>query len=116
MPSTATSKQSSTTRGALDRRRTEILEKAIHLFAAHCYDGTDTQLLANELQVGKGTLYRYFEKRRSCSSRPWTTLLTKMRAMIDAAAETVNDPLRKSERACWPTSRFTPSIRITLKC
>ncbi|MGA2259581.1 MAG: helix-turn-helix domain-containing protein, partial [Thermoguttaceae bacterium] len=42
------------------RRQEEILEKAVLLFAAHGYADTDTQFLANQLQVGKGTLYRYF--------------------------------------------------------
>jgi AcrR family transcriptional regulator len=42
------------------RRREEILEKVVLLFAAHGYADTDTQFLADQLQVGKGTLYRYF--------------------------------------------------------
>ena len=47
----------------LCRRREEILAAAIHLFAVHGYAGTDTQLLADKLQVGKGTLYRYFQSK-----------------------------------------------------
>ncbi len=39
-----------------DRRHEEILLAAVHLFAEHGYAGTDTQLLADRLQVGKGTL------------------------------------------------------------
>ncbi len=96
MPSTATSKQSSTTRAeAFDRRRTEILEKAIQLFAARCYGGTDTQLLADELQVGKGTLYRYFENKEELFLAAVAYILAKMRETIDAATETVADPLEK---------------------
>lgn len=45
------------------RRQEEILEKAILLFAAHGYADTDTQFLADQLQVGKGTLYRYFRSK-----------------------------------------------------
>ena len=45
---------------AYSRRQEEILEKAVHLFAAHGYADTDTQFLADRLQMGKGTLYRYF--------------------------------------------------------
>jgi len=41
-------------------RREEILDAAARLFARHGYPETDTQLLADELGVGKGTLYRYF--------------------------------------------------------
>ena len=43
-----------------DRRREEILDAAVKLFARHGFTETDTQILANKLQVGKGTLYRYF--------------------------------------------------------
>ena len=51
------------------RRREEILEKAIKLFAKHGYGGTDTQQLADELRVGKGTLYRYFPSKEQALSR-----------------------------------------------
>ncbi len=47
-------------RAAYSQRQEEILEKAMLLFAAHGYADTDTQFLADQLQVGKGTLYRYF--------------------------------------------------------
>ena len=45
------------------RRKEEILEKAVAVFAAHGYADTDTQYLADQLQVGKGTLYRYFRSK-----------------------------------------------------
>lgn len=48
---------------AYSRRQEEILEKAVHLFAAHGYADTDTQFLADRLQMGKGTLYRYFRSK-----------------------------------------------------
>src|SRR5262249_57454593 len=47
-----------------ERRREEILEAAARLFAEHGYSETDTQGLADLLQVGKGTLYRYFRTKR----------------------------------------------------
>jgi AcrR family transcriptional regulator len=42
------------------RRRDEILERAATFFSEHGYPNADMQSLANELNVGKGTLYRYF--------------------------------------------------------
>ena len=96
MASTLSSKQSSGTRTAtFDRRRAEILEKAIQLFAAHCYAGTDTQLLADELQVGKGTLYRYFQNKEELFLAAVDHILIKMRANIDAAALAKTDPLEQ---------------------
>ena len=46
--------------GLQARRTEEILAAAARLFARLGYTDTDTQALADELQVGKGTLYRYF--------------------------------------------------------
>jgi AcrR family transcriptional regulator len=45
------------------RRQCEIVAKAIELFARHGYADTDTQLLADQLGIGKGTLYRYFSSK-----------------------------------------------------
>jgi len=42
------------------RRQDEILESAARFFSEHGYQNADMQSLANELNVGKGTLYRYF--------------------------------------------------------
>src|SRR5439155_19350968 len=55
-------------RAADDTLRTsrcaQILDAAVKLFAKHGYTDADTQLLADELGVGKGTLYRYFPSKR----------------------------------------------------
>jgi len=48
---------------AHSRRQEEILEKVVRLFAEYGYADTDTQFLADQLQVGKGTLYRYFRSK-----------------------------------------------------
>jgi AcrR family transcriptional regulator len=79
----------------LCRRRTEILEKAIPLFATHCYAGTDTQLLADELQVGKGTLYRYFENKEELFRAAVDHILEKMHERIDSAVAEIADPLEQ---------------------
>ncbi len=50
--------------GRVESRREEILEAATRLFAALGYDNADTQRLADNLDVGKGTLYRYFPSKR----------------------------------------------------
>ena len=44
----------------LTRRREEILETAARLFAERGFPGTDLQVGADVLGIGKGTLYRYF--------------------------------------------------------
>ena len=63
------------TDGTLRANRTEqILDAAARLFAKHGFADADTQLLADELGVGKGTIYRYFPSKKEslpgrCGSR-----------------------------------------------
>lgn len=66
-------------------RREEILEAATRLFAAHGYADTDTQLLADELHVGKGTLYRYFPSKRELFLAAADRSMRKLCEHIDAS-------------------------------
>jgi len=79
----------------LCRRREEILTAAIHLFAEHGYAGTDTQLLADKLQVGKGTLYRYFQSKEELFLAAVDSILRQMHDRIDACQTTIPDPLEQ---------------------
>lgn len=47
------------------RRREEILAEATALFANRGYSGTDLQMVADRLKVGKGTIYRYFPSKQA---------------------------------------------------
>jgi len=51
--------------GLEDRRREEILVAATSEFAQRGFPGTDLQLVADRLGVGKGTVYRYFDSKES---------------------------------------------------
>src|ERR1039457_4388452 len=94
MPRTTPTKPPTAARKAtLSRRREEILAAAIHLFAAHGYAGTDTQLLADELQVGKGTLYRYFPSKEELFLAAVDSILSQLNEQIEACLLTVTDPL-----------------------
>jgi AcrR family transcriptional regulator len=42
------------------RRRAEILAAATAFFARHGYQDADIEVLAEEIGIGKGTIYRYF--------------------------------------------------------
>ncbi|MEW6249988.1 MAG: TetR/AcrR family transcriptional regulator [Planctomycetota bacterium] len=46
------------------RRCEEILDAAAKMFARRGYPSTDVQLVADELGIGKGTIYRYFPTKR----------------------------------------------------
>src|SRR5437867_4688042 len=71
-------------------RQEEILEAAARLFAQHGYADTDTQLLADELGVGKGTLYRYFASKQD---------------LFLAAVDRVMRELLQQSRPAWSASR-----------
>jgi AcrR family transcriptional regulator len=75
------------------RRRKEILDKAAHLFAEFGYPDTDTQVLADSLRVGKGTLYRYFPSKRDLFLAAVDRVMQRLREAVDGAIEGVADPL-----------------------
>ncbi|HWY87645.1 MAG TPA: TetR/AcrR family transcriptional regulator [Gemmataceae bacterium] len=79
---------------ALRANRTEqILDAAARLFAKHGYADADTQLLADELGVGKGTLYRYFPSKMALFLAAADRVMRRLRAEIDGRIKDVADPL-----------------------
>ena len=74
-------------------RQEEILETAVKLFARHGYADTDTQLLADEIGVGKGTLYRYFPSKEQLFLAAADRVMRKLRQHIDARIAGIADPL-----------------------
>ena len=76
-------------------RREEILDMAVTLFAKHGYAGTDTQLLADELGVGKGTLYRYFPSKEDLFLASVDRVMRVMRHTIDDSIANIDDPLEQ---------------------
>src|SRR5262245_43361344 len=78
-----------------DRRCEEILDAAVKLFAKHGFAETDTQVLADKLQVGKGTLYRYFSSKQDLFLAAVDRSMRVMRQTVDAAIADVDDPLER---------------------
>lgn len=77
------------------RRQEEILEVAVQLFAEHGYSNADTQLLAERLGVGKGTLYRYFECKRELFLAAVDRVMRQLLAAVLEAMSPVADPLER---------------------
>ncbi len=86
-------------RGLRARRREEILDGAAKLFARHGYPETDTQVLADLLGVGKGTIYRYFPSKRDLFLAAADRVMRRLREVVDGAIEGVEDPLDRVARA-----------------
>jgi AcrR family transcriptional regulator len=74
-------------------RRQQILDAAALLFAKHGYVETDTQLLADELGVGKGTLYRYFPSKELLFLAAVDRVMCDLCRTIDSAIAAITDPL-----------------------
>jgi AcrR family transcriptional regulator len=81
-----------TTPERVAQRREQILETAVQLFAEHGYSDTDTQLLAEKLQVGKGTIYRYFPSKRELFLAAADRVMRLMRCYIESRIEGIEEP------------------------
>lgn len=82
-----------------ERRRREILEVATRQFAQHGYAATDLQLVANELHVGKGTVYRYFPSKELLFLAAVDLGMQQLSAAIDQAVVNAATALTRVELA-----------------
>jgi AcrR family transcriptional regulator len=80
-------------------RREEILDAAARLFARHGYPETDTQLLADELGVGKGTLYRYFASKEELFFAAVDRAMERMKKSVEDGIAALADPLEQIAEA-----------------
>ena len=85
--------------GLRGRRCEEILDAAVKLFARHGYSGADTQVLADQLGVGKGTLYRYFPSKERLFLAAVDRVMRRLRASIDERIAGIDDPLEQIAEA-----------------
>lgn len=77
------------------QRQEQILETAVQLFAEHGYSDTDTQLLAEKLQVGKGTIYRYFPSKRELFLAAADRAMRLLRQSVDSSIENIDEPFER---------------------
>ncbi len=75
------------------RREEQILETATRLFAADGFARTDVQVVADELGVGKGTLYRYFESKECLFLAAVDRAMRQLREHVHAVVNADADPL-----------------------
>jgi AcrR family transcriptional regulator len=80
------------------RRQEEILDRAAELFARYGYFDTDTQFLADQLNVGKGTLYRYFPSKEDLFLAAVDRVMRKLHEQIVAFTAGIEDPVEQIRR------------------
>lgn len=85
--------------GLLERRREEILAAATEEFARRGYPGTDLQAVADGLEVGKGTVYRYFRTKEALFLAAVDRGMRLLTGRTNVAAARTSDPLEKIIRA-----------------
>ena len=82
-----------------EQRREEILDAAVKLFAQHGYPETDVQVLADNLGIGKGTVYRYFPSKQELFLAAVDRILRQLRAWIDERVLHIEEPLERITQA-----------------
>lgn len=81
------------------RRKEEILVVAGRLFAERGYSETDIDSVADELQVAKGTIYRYFPSKRELFLATVDDGMRRLHDAVDGQVAAVADPLARIECA-----------------
>ncbi|MFA9478364.1 TetR/AcrR family transcriptional regulator [Phycisphaerales bacterium AB-hyl4] len=81
------------------RRRDEILDVAVAVFAEHGYRLTDVQVIADRLSLGKGTVYRYFPTKEALFLAAVDRGMRRLQSAIDEQVEAEADPVEQMRRA-----------------
>ena len=79
-------------------RRKAIVETAARLFARLGYSDCEMERVATEVGIAKGTLYLYFPGKQDLFFACVDWGMNWMQQTVRAAAETVDDPLRRIGR------------------
>lgn len=80
------------------RRREQILDAAARLFAEQGFDDAATQGLADEIGVGKGTIYRHFPSKEAMFLAAVDRAMGRLRQRMDEAIAAEDDPLLQVSR------------------
>ncbi|MCY2995449.1 MAG: TetR/AcrR family transcriptional regulator [Planctomycetota bacterium] len=81
------------------QREEEILDAATRLFAEHGFSNANTQVLADMLGVGKGTIYRYFPSKQELFLAAVDRAMRQATDTIDRALGDMDEPLVRMLRA-----------------
>ncbi len=90
----------------VQKRKEQILSTTTHYFARLGYQDTDLQVIADELGIGKGTIYRYFPTKESLFRAALDRGLASLRDLIDQKIPPGSDPLAGFANAIEAYLRF----------
>ena len=81
------------------RRQDEILTAAKRIFAQNGFRCTKIDLIAKELNVGKGTIYRYFDDKKSLFLAVFEQGMAHLQEKFRANVQPITDPQLKLVKA-----------------
>jgi AcrR family transcriptional regulator len=87
-------------------RREAILDAATDLFAEFGYSDAVTKDLAERLQVGKGTIYRYFPSKHDLFMAAADRVMRRLRDHIESTLAGVVDPIERVEASTFGFMEF----------
>lgn len=85
------------------RRREQILESAVDLFARHGFEGTSVRMIADAADVSAGLLYNYFESKDDV-----------LRAIFRRSMEDVQESFARAAVGDTPAERVRRLVRAAL--
>jgi len=80
-------------------RQEQILDAAALLFAQHGYRNTDVQYVADAVQVGKGTVYRYFPSKEALFLAAVDRGMRRLTERFETEVHSLAEPIERMERA-----------------
>jgi AcrR family transcriptional regulator len=80
-------------------RQEQILDAAALVFAKHGFRNTDVQYVADALQVGKGTIYRYFPSKEALFLAAVDRGMRRLTERFEGEVHTIAEPLERMEHA-----------------
>lgn len=83
----------------VERREEQILAAAKTIFAQKGFRRTKVEDIADELKIGKGTIYRYFEDKKSLFLAVFKQGMSELRRAFKENVEPVTDPRLKFKTA-----------------
>lgn len=78
-----------------ERRTEEILRSARRIFAQNGYRCTKIEQIADDLSIGKGTLYRYFTDKKSLFLAVYAQGMIELSKTISAKVDPISNPPEK---------------------
>jgi AcrR family transcriptional regulator len=97
-------KRKLTRRGS--RRRKQLIEAALRQFAFSGYHGTTVGDICDELGVGKGVFYWYFDSKDELFADLLKTTLYELRRAQEVAIDRAKDPVERIDHGIRASIRF----------